>query len=69
MTTTQTASTTTWLIVANGMEMGSYPGATREEALEAYARDAGYESLAECAAVQSKSVTALLRELDVTEEG
>lgn len=70
MTTTDTtATTTTWLITADCREIGSYPGATRDDAILAYCRDAGYDSIEEAAAVQSMSADAWRRTLDVTEEG
>lgn len=34
-------------ITANGMAMGTYGGANESEALEAYARDAGYKTYAD----------------------
>lgn len=39
------------IISSAGMEMGVFEGETREEALEAMARDAGYASLAEATEV------------------
>lgn len=39
--------TKTFQISANGTDMGEYVGATEQEALDAYASDAGYENFAD----------------------
>lgn len=61
--------TTRWLITANCQEIGCYDGATRDDAVLAYCRDAGYDSIEDAAAVQSMSADAWRRTLDVTEQG
>jgi hypothetical protein len=33
-----------FMIIANGIKMGIYDGKTQEDALDAYSRDAGYQS-------------------------
>ncbi|AFH21688.1 hypothetical protein OSG_eHP7_00035 [environmental Halophage eHP-7] len=40
---------TTFQLVANGTDMGTYQGADEEDALDAYARDAGYTDYDELA--------------------
>jgi hypothetical protein len=65
--TTQAAST--WLITANCQEIGSYPGATREDAIAAYVADAGYASIDAAAEVLDMSRTQFMSQLDVTEQG
>lgn len=67
MTTTTTTETTRWLICANCTDMGEYPGATREDAVAAYARAAGYDSIEAAAEACGLSVAAWRAELDVTE--
>ena len=42
-------------ISANGFFMGSYEADTEDEAILAYVRDAGYESIEQAAAVCGKS--------------
>ena len=39
--------TKTFLISANGTDMGEYAGATEQDAIDAYASDAGYENFAD----------------------
>jgi len=60
---------TNWLICADCREIGVFDGATREDAILAYCRAAGYDTIAEAAAVQSLSVEAFAQTLDVTESG
>ncbi len=48
--------------------LGSYEGETREDAIDAYIRDAGYTSVDAAAEVVGQSRETFLRELDVTEE-
>lgn len=40
-------SKTTYKIEAGSIEMGTYKGADEQDALEAYAKDAGYKSYAD----------------------
>lgn len=41
----------TYRITVNGHEMGEYPGENEDEAILAYIRDAGYDSLDDVASV------------------
>ena len=52
-------------IVANGTEMGSYEAETKREAIEAYVRDAGYDSIGQAAEALSKGEDAFLAEIEV----
>ena len=56
---------TTFLITANGVEMGSYEGATEREAIIAYVQDAGYETVAEAAAATGQTEAGFLAEIIV----
>jgi hypothetical protein len=47
VTTSTSPAILTYSITANGTPMGDYQGATEAEALDAYARDAGYSDLAD----------------------
>ncbi len=52
-------------ISANGVEMGVFEGADEGEAVEAYARDAGYGTYAELAGALGKTAADALAELRV----
>jgi hypothetical protein len=56
---------TSYTITANGTEMGSYEGATREDAVLAYVRDAGYASVEDAAEALSMTPEAFLADIDV----
>jgi len=58
---------TTFKIIANGIEAGTYEGADADAAVEAYARDAGYKSTADAASVLGQSVEGFRAELRVVE--
>lgn len=55
------------IVSAAGMDMGSYEAETREAAIEAMHRDAGYESSEAAAEALGTTVEALHAELTVTE--
>lgn len=52
-------------ISANGIDMGTYQGASERDAIEAYARSAGYDSLSDMARVLETPVEILLQEIGV----
>lgn len=54
---------TTFIITANDIEMGSYEGATEREAVLAYVRDAGYETIAEAADATGQTEAEFLAEI------
>jgi hypothetical protein len=47
-----------YAVTAHGTEMGIFWGTTEEEALDSYARDAGYSSYEELASEQSDDAEA-----------
>lgn len=56
-----------FFINANGTPMGIYTATTEEGAVLAYAQDAGYETVAEAAAVLGQDITDWRSGLDVEE--
>ena len=56
---------TSYTITANGTTMGTYEGATRDEAILAYVRDAGYASVEDAAEALSMTREAFLADIDV----
>lgn len=60
---------TSYTITANDVPMGSYKGATRDEAILAYVRDAGYASVADAAEALSQTEEEFLADIVVTEGG
>jgi len=58
---------TTFNIIANGTEMGTYEGTDADAAVEAYARDAGYKSASDAATSLGQSVESFRAELRVVE--
>ncbi len=57
-----------YAISANGSDMGIYDGANSEEAIAAYIKNAGYETVAEAADVCGQSEDEFLADLVVMEE-
>jgi hypothetical protein len=57
-----------YTITANGKTMGTYEGATRDEAILAYVRDAGYASVEDAAETLGQTAEAFLAALVVDEE-
>jgi len=57
----------TFNIIANGTDMGDYTGIDADAAVEAYARDACYKSVADAASALRQSVEAFRAELRVVE--
>lgn len=60
---------TNYTITVNDVAMGTYKGATRDEAILAYVRDAGYESVADAAEALSQTEEEFLADIVVTEGG
>jgi|LakMenE01Jun11ns_1017448.scaffolds.fasta_scaffold9458515_3 hypothetical protein len=56
---------TSYTITAGDQAMGSYEGATRDEAILAYVRDAGYASVEDAANALSMTPAAFLADIDV----
>lgn len=56
---------TAFLITANDVDMGTYEGATENEAIRAYVRDAGYETVAEAASATGQTEAQFLAEIVV----
>ena len=56
---------TSYTITAGDQAMGSYEGATRDEAILAYVRDAGYASVEDAAESLSMTPAAFLAGIDV----
>jgi hypothetical protein len=56
---------TSYTITAHGTEMGVYKGASRDEAVLAYVRDAGYETVEEAAEVLGQTVAEFLSDIAV----
>lgn len=60
-------NTTKYSISVNGIDMGIYEGSSKDEAILAYIKDAGYRSIEDAAAALSQSVERFRAELAVTE--
>jgi hypothetical protein len=56
---------TSYTITANSTKMGVYEATTRDEAVLAYVRDAGYASVLDAAETLSMTTEAFLADIDV----
>ena len=62
-----TTETTTYTIIANSLDMGTWEATSADAAIDAYLADAGYDSREAAAKALGQSIEEMLADIEVTE--